>query len=163
MNPYESIKTYMATNLITFTPDTDIREAMGILFKSGVSGAPVLNNEGKLIGIISEKDCMKVIVNRTYYNEPAATSKVGDYMSHEVKTIDANLSVTEAAYEFLHCNYRRFPVVDNGRLVGQVSRRDILKGIMTIEDRNVEVVPSSWEARKPVEIVSKTNRYNKKK
>ncbi|MGB0931644.1 MAG: CBS domain-containing protein, partial [Chitinophagales bacterium] len=163
MQPYESIKTYMTTNLITFNADTDIREAMNTLLKSGISGAPVLDAKGNLIGVISEKDCMKVIVNKMYHNEPGAPSKVGDYMSGEVKTIDARLSVTEAAYEFLHCNYRRFPVMENGKLVGQVSRRDILKGIITIEDRNQEAVPSSWAARKPVEIASKTTRYNKKK
>lgn len=163
MQPYESIKTYMATNLITFTPDTKIREAINVLFKNGFSGAPVVNQDGILVGVISEKDCMKVIINGSYYNEPASGSTVGDYMSHGVKTIDASLSVVETAFEFLHCNYRRFPVLDNGKLVGQVSRRDILKGIMAIEDRNQEVVPSSWEARKPVEIASKTARYNKKK
>ena len=163
MNPYESIKTYMATNLITFRPDTKIQEAMKILFKNGFSGAPVVDKEGNLVGVISEKDCMKVAINRSYYNEPASGATVGDYMSHDVKTIDAGLSVVEAAFEFLHCNYRRFPVMDNGKLVGLVSRHDIMKGILTIEERNINITPSSWQARKPVEIASKTTGYNRKK
>ncbi|MFK7905715.1 MAG: CBS domain-containing protein [Chitinophagales bacterium] len=163
MNPYESIKTYMATNLVTFSPDTDIREAMRILLKNKMSGAPVLDADKNLVGVISEKDCLKVTFNRAYYNAPGSKEPVGDYMSRDVKTMDAGLSVIQAAYEFIHSNYRRFPVVENGKLIGQVSRRDVLKGIIAIEQRNIEVTPSSWEARKPVEIASKTTHYKKKR
>ncbi|MEZ4888468.1 MAG: CBS domain-containing protein [Chitinophagales bacterium] len=164
MNPYESIKTYMATNLVTFSPDTDIREAMNSLLKNKVSGAPVLDSDKNLVGVISEKDCLKVIINRDYYNDLGASKEtVEKYMSRDVKTMDAGLSVTEAAFEFIHSNYRRFPVMEKGKLVGQISRRDVLKGIMTIEARNIEVTPSSWQNRTPVELASKTTHYKKKK
>jgi CBS domain-containing protein len=148
MERYESIKKYMTSRLITFSPETDIKEAIATILKNKISGAPVLSSEGELVGIISEKDCLRVLLDGEYYDSPSGHGIVSDYMSRNVKTVTIDKNVLDVASEFAHSHYRRFPVLENGKLVGQVSRRDILKAVGKI--RPVEkVTPSSWVGREP--------------
>lgn len=124
---YESVAKYMATNLFTFRPEQGIDEAIDIMLEKRISGGPVLDEYGALIGMLSERDCLKIMVDAAYLNYPAGRGTVGDYMSTEVKTIDINKDVLDAANMFLSGSVRRFPVVENGKLKGQISRRDIMK------------------------------------
>ncbi|MDW3196330.1 MAG: CBS domain-containing protein [Cytophagales bacterium] len=124
---YDSIAKYMAKNVITFGADQPIVEAIDVMLDKRISGAPVLSEKGELIGILSEKDCLKIIVDRAYHNHPNQKSTVKDYMSREVATVDIDKDVAEVANMFLSSNFRRFPVVENGKLKGQVSRRDVMK------------------------------------
>ncbi len=124
---YDSITKYMAKNLITFTPDQPIHEAIDIMLEKRISGAPVLNEHGELVGVLSEKDCLRIIVDRHYHNHPNQKSEVGDYMSRQVTTIDISKDILDVADLFLNSNFRRFPVVENGKLKGQISRRDVMR------------------------------------
>lgn len=124
---YDSIAKYMANNVITFSEDQPIVDAIDVMLDKRISGAPVLSEKGELIGILSEKDCLKIIVDRAYHNHPNQKSTVKDYMSKDVATVDINKDVAEVANMFLSSNFRRFPVVENGKLKGQVSRRDVMK------------------------------------
>jgi CBS domain-containing protein len=124
---YESVSKYMARDLITFKPDQPIHEAIDIMLDKRISGGPVLNASGELIGMLSEKDCLKIIVDRAYHNLPNQKSSVEDYMTGAVATVDIDKNVVEVANMFLNSNYRRYPVVENGKLKGQVSRRDIMR------------------------------------
>jgi len=124
---YESVARYMAKDIISFSEDQEIVEAIDIMLAKRISGGPVLNDRGELIGILSEKDCLKIIVDRAYHNQPNQKSTVGEYMSKDVATVDIDKDVAEVANMFLSSNYRRYPVVENGKLKGQVSRRDIMK------------------------------------
>ena len=128
MEKSNNIKNYMVTRLVTFTPEMNAIAAIQNLLKYKISGAPVLNKEGNIIGIFSEKDGMNTILDSSYHNEIGAL--VSDLMSTEVFTVLENLSIMEVAEKFLTTNFRRFPVVDkDGRLVGQISRRDVLKAV----------------------------------
>jgi len=69
---------YMTRKLISFTPETSVVEALGILIEKGISGAPVVDAEGKLVGMLSEVDVIKVVIEDSYYNENAGI--VSDYM-----------------------------------------------------------------------------------
>ncbi len=131
---YESITKYMVpvAKLITFQPEQSIEEVIDTIISKGISGAPVLDQSRKLVGIISEKDCLRIIVDQAYHNMPGSTRKVSDYMTAQVKTISSNSDVVEAANEFLNTPVRRLPVVENGVLIGQISRRDILKASKNI-------------------------------
>lgn len=131
---YESVTKYMVTvgNLITFGPDQTIQEVIDTIIKTGISGAPVLDKDRKLVGIISEKDCLRIIVDQAYHNLPSSDRKVSDYMTAKVKTLTPESDVVQAANEFLNSPIRRLPIVDNGVLIGQVSRRDILKAAKNI-------------------------------
>ncbi|MGK7396855.1 MAG: CBS domain-containing protein [Candidatus Cyclobacteriaceae bacterium M3_2C_046] len=130
---YESVINYMAKDLITFKPDQDINEVINTMIENEISGAPVLDEKGNLIGMITEKDCLRVIVDVAYHNQMLSNSKVADYMSTELKTVSAESDVLDVADAFLKTMVRRFPVVDKGKLIGQVSRRDILKAAKKIE------------------------------
>jgi CBS domain-containing protein len=117
----------MSTRLVTLTPDTDIHRAMKILLKNRISGAPVLDERGQLVGILSKKDCLKVAFSATYHKEWGG--HVSDYMSRDVKTVDAGTDIVEVAQIFLKGPYRRLPVMSNDRLVGQISRHDVLRAL----------------------------------
>ena len=124
---YESVAKYMATNLFTFNPDQGIDEAIDIMLEKRISGGPVLDEQGALIGMLSERDCLKIMVDAAYLNYPAGRGTVADYMTKDIKTIDIDKDVLDAANMFLSGSVRRFPVVENGKLKGQISRRDIMK------------------------------------
>jgi CBS domain-containing protein len=122
-----SIEQHMATDLVSLSPGDDILHAMRVLLDNNFSGAPVLDEAGKLIGILSMKDCMEIVYNTAYHQDWGG--KVEQYMSHEVEHIEADTSILSAAEKFLNSNFRRFPVLRNGQLVGQISRHDILRAL----------------------------------
>jgi len=131
---YEPVTKYMTTDLITFNPETDIIKAIDSMIENQISGAPVLNENKELVGMISEKDCITVIIDSVYHNQPIAASKVSKYMTTNIKTVSVEADVVDVASEFLKKNYKRFPVIDDkGRLVGQVSRRDILRAVKAMD------------------------------
>ena len=132
---YESIEKYMVRlkDLITFRPDQDINEVIDIIINKKISGAPVLDESGKLVGIISEKDCLRIIVDQAYHNLPVEDRKVSDYMSTKVYTFSPSTNVVEAAIEFLNSPIRRYAVVQNGALIGEISRREILRAAQNIK------------------------------
>ncbi len=136
----ENIKVsdYMCTKLITFTPNQSVLEVMNTLIKKKISGGPVINEKNELVGIISEGDCMKQISNSRYYNQPMADIIVEQHMATEVETIDGDMNVFDAADKFLASKRRRFPIVENGKLVGQISQKDVLKAAL-------ELKGSSWK------------------
>jgi len=124
---YESVAKYMAKELISFTPDQEISDAIDIMLEKRISGGPVLNSKGELVGVLSEKDCLRILVDSAYHNQPNDKGLVENYMSTDIRTIDVNKDILDVANEFLRTNYRRFPVVKDGVLKGQVSRRDIMR------------------------------------
>jgi CBS domain-containing protein len=122
-----TIADYMTTELVSFGPDDTIVEAMRVLLKRQLSGAPVIDQAGQMIGILSQKDCFAIVYNAAYHQEPGG--QVHQYMSREVEHLEADCTVVDAADRFLHSNFRRFPVLREGRLVGLISRHDILRAL----------------------------------
>ena len=121
------VKDYMARTLVTFTPDMDVLEAVHKLITNRIAGAPVVDRAGSLVGVLSEQDCLRVTLNAGYHG--IWGGPVSDFMSDKVKTVDADMSIIDLAQLFLDSPYRRFPVMDENRLVGQVSRRDVLRAL----------------------------------
>jgi CBS domain-containing protein len=130
---YEPIRNYMTRDLITFTPDQDIEHVIETMIANEISGGPVLNEREELVGIITEKDCLRVMLDISYHNQMLSKSKVSDYMTPNPVTITLEHDVLDVADAFLKTHFRRFPVIENGKLIGQVSRRDILKAAKNIE------------------------------
>lgn len=126
------VSDYMTTKLITFRPDQSVMEVMNSLIKNKISGGPVVNEKNELLGIISEGDCMKQISESRYYNMPMDNMLVEKHMVHEVETIDGNMNVFDAATKFVQSKRRRFPIVENGKLVGQISQKDVLKAALEL-------------------------------
>ncbi len=127
MTERRRISDYMARDLVTLTPQTEINRAMQILLDRRISGAPVLDGQGWLVGVLSKKDCLRAALQASYFREWGGT--VADYMSREVATLDADLDIVEGAGAFISSSYRRFPVLRDGRLVGQISRADMLRAM----------------------------------
>lgn len=116
----------MTSQLVIFTPEQSIHEVMRAFIKHRISGGPVVDESGKLVGVISEADCMREISDSRYFNLPILDKSVAHFMTKEVDTIDANTSVFDTASLFSKSSRRRYPVMENNRLVGQVSRKDIV-------------------------------------
>ena len=130
------VSDYMTTNLITFRPDQPISEVVESLIKNRISGGPVVNEKNELLGIISEGDCIKQISESRYYNMPLENDTVEKHMVKNVDTIDGNLNIFEAADKFLKVKHRRFPIVEKGKLIGQISQKDILIAAMEQKGQN---------------------------
>ncbi len=124
------VKDYMARTLVTFNPDTDVLDAVHTLVVKRIAGAPVGDDEGSLVGMLSEFDCMKVVLDASYYGNSGGP--VSDYMTTNTKTVDAQMNIIDLAQEFIETKFRRFPVLDGNRLVGQISRRDVLRALQEI-------------------------------
>ncbi len=127
-----TVKDYMADSLLTFTPEMDVMAAIHQLSEKGYSGAPVLDNLGNIVGILSEHDCLKVAIHASYHG--VMGGRVADFMSKNPVTVEAELSILEVAKMFLDKPYRRYPVLEDNRLVGLISRTDVLRAIDAIND-----------------------------
>ncbi|MDX1641495.1 MAG: CBS domain-containing protein [Balneolaceae bacterium] len=123
------VKDFMAKKLITFSPDDSMHHVTRTLVSKGISGAPVVDEKGNLIGVISEGDCLKQVVRGKYTNSPQLIGKVSDFMTPDPVTIGPGENILQVAQMFLKLRLRRFPVLDNGKLVGQISQRDVMAAI----------------------------------
>jgi len=134
--PTVLVKDIMTTNLILFTVDQSIHEVMNAFIANKISGGPVVDDKGKLIGVISEADCMKEISDSRYFNMPILDKTVGHFMTKEVETLPASMTLFDAASKFHDTSRRRFPVLDNNKLVGQVSRKDIVIAAINLKSQS---------------------------
>jgi CBS domain-containing protein len=121
------VKDYMSGRLVTFSPDTDVLDAIHELVRHRIAGAPVVDDHGNIIGMLSELDCMKVALTAGYHGEMGGP--VSEFMTVDTQTIDADMSIIDLAQLFLESGFRRYPVVVDNRLVGQISRRDVLRAL----------------------------------
>ncbi|MEA1881949.1 MAG: CBS domain-containing protein [Candidatus Marinimicrobia bacterium] len=124
---HQSVEDIMTKKLVTFRPDTNVLEAINTLLKHKISGAPVVDGQGNIVGILSEIDCMETLIQDSYYHDTRGS--VNEFMSENVTTVDAEMGIVDLAEFFVQKHFRRLPVMDHGKLVGQVSRRDVLKAI----------------------------------
>ncbi|PCE66211.1 CBS domain-containing protein [Sediminicola luteus] len=127
---------HMTKKLITFHPDQSILEVMELFAKHSISGGPVLDDNGFLVGIISEGDCMKQIAESRYFNMPIVDKSVSKYMTPNVETISHDTSIFDAAGIFHKNNRRRLPVLRDGILVGQISRKDVVIAALKLSAQN---------------------------
>jgi CBS domain-containing protein len=103
------------------------------LTKSKISGAPVVDESGSLIGIISEIDCLREIIKGKYTNTVRFPSKVKELMTRDVITLSPDMTLFDAAQKFLEYKIRRFPVLKEGRLVGQISLSDVIRAFPSLK------------------------------
>ncbi|MFD0931817.1 CBS domain-containing protein [Psychroflexus salinarum] len=128
-----TVRDCMSKSMILFTKDQSIIEVVETLIKFRVSGGPVVDDRKCVIGIISEGDCVKQISESRYYNMPMEDTSVEKYMSREVDVISPDVNLFDAAQLFLKSKRRRFPVVEDGKIVGIVSQKDILRTALMLK------------------------------
>lgn len=124
-----TISAYMTRNPVTFAPDTEVTRAVARLLERGISGAPVLDDGGTILGIFTAKDCFRAVLHASYHQELGG--QVSDFMTTPVETLDAETGLIAAAEIFLSSPYRRFPVTRDGALVGIITRLDLLRAFST--------------------------------
>ena len=118
---------YMVRTLTQFSPDENIHSAAKTLLEKHISGAPVVDDNGNLVGVLSKKDCLQVVYNASYHKDWGG--RVEEYMSREVRTIESGTDIVTVADLFVESSFRRFPVMENGVMVGQITRQDVLRAL----------------------------------
>lgn len=130
------VEDYMTRKLVTFSPDQSILEVMEAFAKHHISGGPVMDDNGFLVGIVSEADCMKQISESRYFNQPILDKSVERFMTKNVETIPHDMTIFDAAGIFDRHNRRRLPVMKDGILVGQISRKDVVVAALKLSGAN---------------------------
>jgi CBS domain-containing protein len=123
----------MTARLITLTPEMSAVEAAETLLRHSISGAPVIDGEGHLLGLLSEFDCLQAVASAEYemdLHDGAET--VRELMTVSCHSVPPDLDLYGVAHAFVNLGVRRLPVVDGDQLIGQVSRRDVLKAAVQI-------------------------------
>jgi CBS domain-containing protein len=127
----ESIDTkdYMTEHPVTFKKDTSLFDVIKIIVDNRLSGATVLDDEQRVIGVVSEMDLLKAMTHVSYFHEGGGT--VGDFMSTSCDLMDSHMNIVDAAQLLIKFQHRRMPIIDdNGKFVGQISARSILRAFL---------------------------------
>lgn len=120
----------MTQDLVTLSPDMDVFAAIDVLLKKRISGAPVVDFDGSFLGVFSESSCMRVIVNAAYENMPDA--RLLAFVDRQPPVIAPETDLLTICQTFLNQATRRLPVLEYGRLLGQISRRDVMRKVMEL-------------------------------
>jgi len=120
----------MVTHLVTLTPDMDVFDAIDCLLKHKISGAPVVDSGGNYVGVFSEHCSISLLVAAAYDGAP--TNRIDPFIDRNVATVEPETDLLTIAERFLNTHQRRLPVLDTGQLVGQISRRDVLKAAQAL-------------------------------
>ena len=118
---------YMTRSVVTLNPEMNLLDAVEVLLDRRISGAPVVDSTGNLVGILSEQDCLRAALGATYYGDLGGL--VSDHMQRVVATVGDDTPIFDVARRFIEGHFRRYPVVHGHRLVGQISRRDVLRAL----------------------------------
>lgn len=123
----------MRTDFSRFSPSMPIREAVAVFARQHISAAPVIEEDGSLAGILTEKDCFRPMLNASYYQQ--WDGSVADFMTREVRSLQVNLDLVSAAEEFLARSHRVYPVMRDSELVGLLHRSDLFAAILALSER----------------------------
>jgi CBS domain-containing protein len=124
----------MSAVRIRFGKDEDILAAMDRLIDHELAAAAVTDEEGTLLGVLTEKDCLRAVMSAAYDNVQSGGS-VGEYMSPVASALTPDMDMLRAIEIFLSGNFPLLPVVEEGKLVGRVRRRDMLVHVRQLLDR----------------------------
>ena len=131
MESLPKISEYMDTVVPTLGPETHILKAVDFLLHHHVTGAPVVDSGGRLVGIITETDLLK-LVTEGIQGEPPTEATVAEYMTSDVITVPPTVDIYYIAGIFLANKFRRLPVVEGGKIVGAITRYDLLRIIRSL-------------------------------
>ncbi len=129
-------KSIMSTEMITVTEETPLYDAMALLVNNSITGIPVVSSDGTLTGIVSEKDMLELL-----YNADMGKATVGEVMTRDVVYFQDTDDLVDVCEAMLKGHFRRVPILSKGRLVGLISRSDIIRFIIKLRrsDRREEV------------------------
>lgn len=120
------VEDYMDKNFLTLKAEMDVYKAIDLLLETGQTSAVVVDEKKKIVGILSEKDCLKLLTGGSYYQLPSG--QVQDFMTKEVFAVSPSTDIFKIADMFLTHFFRRIVIQDEKKcLVGQITRRDLLR------------------------------------
>ena len=126
----------MTRSLVTFRPEMRLFDAIALLLKHRISGGPVVDDDGKMVGILSELDCLKVLAAGEFYSDDhREEGHVRDCMTTVFHQVLPETDIYALAQTFLTESVRRLPVLRGTELLGQVSRRDVLRAMEALGER----------------------------
>ena len=125
-----TVRKYMTTTLVSFKTSMSIYEAIRKMMEHKITAALVMDDHGHLLGVLSEADCLRVAYNAAYHEDFGGT--VGDYMSTDIPSIDPETSIPKVTERFMKESYRSYPVMEHGRVIGVISRVDVLKALIAL-------------------------------
>lgn len=117
-------KDIMKTNVLAVALDADIYEAIRIMVANNVTGLPVIDDDRLLVGVVTEKDVLTLL-----YNIEDRPGQVADFMTSAVVAFEQDTDLVAIAESLCKNHFRRVPILDQGKLVGIVSRKDIIRHI----------------------------------
>ncbi len=126
-----TIADYMTKNIMSVKQDDDVLVAIKQLLSHKITCAPVTDQGGNLVGMLSEKDCMRVVLESSY--NQGMSGKVADFMRKEIISVNAESSIVDLAEKFKDSSVRSFPVFDDKSLVGVISRTDVLRALVAMK------------------------------
>ena len=115
----------MTKSVIKLTPDQDLFDVIGLLVKHKISGAPVVDRNDKYLGVFSEKSSISLLMDAAERGTP--TTRIEGFIDTAAQTVGPDTGLWSIAQIFMTSNYRRLPVLENGRVIGLISRRDVLR------------------------------------
>jgi CBS domain-containing protein len=131
MKSLPKIGEFMDAVVPTLSPETQIMKAVDFLLRHRVTGAPVVDADGTLMGMITETDLLK-LVTEGIKGEPPTDATVAEYMTPDVVTVPPTVDIYYVAGMFVKNKFRRLPVVKDGKIVGAITRYDLLRVIRTL-------------------------------
>ena len=123
------IERYLAEQDVRVSPDMNVYEASQVILTNKASGATVVNDTGELVGVLSELDCLRAMVTSVYNGSDPGGALVSEIMTTDVETTEADADIISIATSMLESKRRRRPVIKDGKLIGQISCRQILRAV----------------------------------
>jgi len=123
------IERYLAKQDVRVSPNMNIYEASQAILTHKASGATVVDGDGKLVGVLSELDCLRALVTSVYNGSDPGGALVSDIMTTDIDVADASDDIIAVATSMLENKRRRKPVLKDGELVGQITCRQILRAV----------------------------------
>ena len=124
-----NLRDYMLHNPVKVNPEDNIMDAMKVIIDNKISGVCVVDADMTLVGVLSEMDCLRAVLSAVYNN--TSIGVVRDHMaSDNLLVAHPNEDIVDVAQDMLTKNKRRRPVVENGKLIGQITCRQLLSAVM---------------------------------
>ena len=161
----ETVRSIMQRQFTALSPETDIYEAIELIAGKGLMGAPVVSPTKDLLGVFAERDCLALLANWTLQVELETGGTVADFMrTKDVLWVEPDMSITAAIGRFVGSHHRGLPVVEEGKVVGLISRRELLLAVLDERDRTrlkgqrASLMPGSW---RPTEAQPRNESYDR--
>lgn len=122
----------MTRKVISVSPDQDLFEVIGLFVKNKISGAPVVDRNGCYLGVFSERSSISLLMDAVERGTP--TNRIEGFIDKDAATLTPSTGFLTIAQMFMSTHYRRMPVLENGRVIGLISRRDVLKAAHSYMD-----------------------------